>query len=1050
MIVGRLGDAGTAHSYPPPMQSSSLNPARTWTADKVRQTFIDFYAKKHAHTFVPSSPCVPHDDPTLLFTNAGMNQFKPIFLGQAAPGSPMAKLKRAVNSQKCIRAGGKHNDLEDVGKDTYHHTFFEMLGTWSFGDYFKEESIAWGWELLTKVFGIPEDRLYVTYFAGSPNANLDPDWEAREIWKKFLPSERVIPGNMKDNFWEMGDTGPCGPCSEIHFDRIGGRNAADLVNKGDPDVLEIWNHVFIQFNRESPTKLTPLPAKHVDTGMGFERLTSVLQNVRSNYDTDVFAPLFMAIERITRAKKPYTGRLGAADKDNTDTAYRVIADHIRTLSFAITDGAVPSNEGRGYVLRRILRRAVRFGSQILGAEPGFMSKLVPTVVEHMGEFFPELRAQTAKITEIILDEELSFGRTLARGILHFDEACVRAFTKARLIPHLQMANAKVSSSKDQGGWTIAIHDAAGHKLHAQANVTEIDAAWADSHYGPNRAMATEDVFKLYDTYGFPVDLTVLMAEERGLRVDMDGFNKLMEEAKDKARAGSKFGGGSTEMTLKPDAIARLKHMNIEPTDDLDKFRARDIRASVVAIWNGSEFVESHTISGGIDHVGVILDKTNFCAEMGGQVADEGRLAVLREARSSGRGDGDDASLGAGEFRVEDVKSFAGYVLHIGRVTRKEIRVGDDVQVSLDSKRRSAIASNHTATHLLNLALRSALGPGVDQKGSQVAPDKLRFDFSHGAPVKPEELASIQKQVDAAVAANLAVHTAVLPLDKAKSAKGVRAVFGEAYPDPVRVVSIGRTAEQLIKADEQTGLSTSAEFCGGTHVSSTGEIQHFVLASEEGVAKGVRRITALTGVPAQAASAAGHAVAARLSAAASLDGAALAKEAKDIAQQLESLTLPLVQKHHLRQQTEALAEKVKAAGKQASAAKSTEIAKVASAMADSTEWDNGSFIVSTIDAGSDRDALTAAMNAFRTKRPRHAVLLISPDAEGGKLNILAQSTDATIKRGLSAGDWVKVTAAACGGKGGGKPDAAQGGGTDVSKLKEALMAAKSHAFGKLPN
>ena len=477
------------------------------TTDQIRRTFIDFFAKQHGHTFVPSSPVVPHDDPTLLFTNAGMNQFKPLFLGQGDPSTDFGRLRRAVNSQKCIRAGGKHNDLEDVGKDTYHHTFFEMLGNWSFGDYFKKDAILWSMELLTKVFKIPADRLYATYFGGHKESGLEPDFETKELWLKVLPESHVLPGNMKDNFWEMGDTGPCGPCTEIHYDRIGGRHAAALVNTGDPDVLEIWNNVFIQFNRESGGTLRSLPSKHVDTGMGLERLVSVLQHKRSNYDTDVFMPIFGAIERLTGARA-YMGKLGQDDHGNVDTAYRVIADHIRTLTFALTDGALPSNVGRGYVLRRILRRAVRYGRQMLGAKTGFFAELVPVVAERFGEAFPELTKNPAKVKSIILDEEESFGRTLDRGIKLFAE--------------------------------VADH-------------------------AKNRSISGEDAFKLYDTYGFPVDLTALMAEERGLTVDMAGYERERAKAEELSRSGGKSDDASTKLALSGDEVAKLRHLHVQPT-----------------------------------------------------------------------------------------------------------------------------------------------------------------------------------------------------------------------------------------------------------------------------------------------------------------------------------------------------------------------------------------------------------------------------------------------------------------------------------------------------
>ncbi len=1048
------------------------------TAAEIRRTFIDFYlskpapggggAKANGHVFVPSSPVVPHDDPTLLFANAGMNQFKPCFLGNVPPGSSLDGLKRAVNSQKCIRAGGKHNDLDDVGKDTYHHTFFEMLGTWSFGDYFKAESIGWAWELLTKVFGMDPNRIYATYFGGDAKAELAPDLEARRIWLEYLPDARILPGSMKDNFWEMGDTGPCGPCSEIHFDRIGGRDAAKLVNKGDPNVIEFWNHVFIQFNR-TETGLKPLPHKHIDTGMGFERLVSILQDKSSNYDTDVFLPLFAAIERVTGTRQPYRGKVGAADKDQVDMAYRVIADHIRTLTFAITDGAVPSNEGRGYVLRRIIRRAVRFGRQMLGAKTGFFSQLTPVVVEQMGEFFPELRKDPAKVAAVIRDEEESFARTLDRGITLFDEACVQSFARTRLTPHLQMDGATVAARKvpagagagGGGGWTLEINSPKNPSLGGSFAPSAMSAQWADHYFGPNRTLPADDAFKLYDTFGFPIDLTVLMAEERGLRVDMPGFEKLMEEARDKARAGSggKFAADHGGLALTTDAIAKLRHMAIVPTDDADKFHGRGIRARVLAIWEGEQngFAEAIGSAAGIRPVGIILDRTNFYAEMGGQVGDTGRMEVTRESQAgTGRGADADSGSGAGEFRVEETRAFGGYVVHMGRVAKREIRVGDDVILSLDESRRAAIASHHTATHLLNLALARTLGGDVHQKGSLVADDRLRFDFSHGKPVAPEELARIDSEVRANIKADLEVFSSPVALAAGKAIPGLRAVFGEAYPDPVRVVSIGTPVPDALAGKvnsgggEAGGLERSIEFCGGTHVASTGAIGAFALISEEAVAKGVRRLTAISGVPAQAAQAAANGLAERLLAADKLGGDALVSEVYAVTAQLDSLTIPLVAKQRLRVALASLQDRVKEASKKASAGRAEAVAKLAASMAESSEWDAHPFVVAAIDAGSDKDALTAALNTFRQKRPRSAVLLVSPDVDAGKLTIIAAVPEALIKRGLAAGDWVRVAAAACGGRGGGKPDLAQGGGTDLTKLKDVLSEAQKHAFAKAPN
>ncbi|KAA0216713.1 MAG: alanine--tRNA ligase [Leptolyngbya sp. PLA3] len=947
------------------------------TAD-IRRAFIEYFLRQ-AHQFVPSSPTVPHDDPTLLFANAGMNQFKPLFLGHVDPTSPLAGLKRSVNSQKCIRAGGKHNDLEDVGKDTYHHTFFEMLGNWSFGDYFKAEAIQWAWELLTQVYKLPPDRIYATYFEGNAEQGLPADEEARQLWMRYLPSDRVLPGNMKDNFWEMGDTGPCGPCSEIHFDRIGGRNARAYVNKGDPNVIEIWNLVFIQFDRQGDGSLRPLPAKHVDTGMGLERLVSVIQNKSSNYDTDVFMPLFAAIERITGHAGGYHGKLGKDDPDGHDMAYRVVADHIRTLTFAITDGAIPSNEGRGYVLRRILRRAVRYGRQKLGAKTGFLAGLVPTVVDTMSEAFPELRRNPKHVADVIFEEEESFGRTLDRGIGLFEEL------------------------------------AAG----ARAKITG------------------EEAFKLYDTFGFPLDLTQLMAEERGLSVDVEGFEACMGEQKARSRAGAKA-GGEGDLVLDAEAIARLGHLNVKPTDDSHKFHGRDMRASIRAIWNGQNFDE-HTGTRATQRVGIILDKTSFYAEMGGQVADHGRLVASRDGKFVGAGAG-------GEFRVDEVRTFGGYVLHIGHAGRGDLRVGDEVRLHVEQQRRQQICANHTATHMVNFALREVLGEHVDQKGSLVAPDRLRFDFSHGHPVEAEQIARVQQIVREQIAHDLPVYADLGGLATARSITGVRAVFGETYPDPVRVVSIGAPVDQLLsRPNDGQWRQYSVELCGGTHLKTTGEAHAFALVSEEGIAKGVRRITALTGALAKAAEQAADGLQARLTDAGKLSGQALHDEVADISQQVDALTLPWPRKHELREALAGLSERVRQENKAADAARAKEAAEMARRIAESAATSMDEVVVATLELGSDRGALQAALTTICDRVPRSAVMLLSPDEEAGKVSVMASVPKGLIGRGLKAGDWVREVTALMGGKGGGKPEQAQGAGSDLSKLKQAGGEARKIAY-----
>ncbi len=952
------------------------------SADQIRQTFIDYFAKKQAHTFVPSSPSVPLDDPTLLFTNAGMNQFKPIFLGQADPKTEMGRWKRAVNSQKCIRAGGKHNDLDDVGKDTYHHTFFEMLGNWSFGDYFKKEAVEWSFELLTKVFGLSPDRLYATYFEGNPKLGVPADEETRQLWMKFLPEDHIIPGNMKDNFWEMGDTGPCGPCTEIHYDRIGGRNAAKIVNQSDPDVIEIWNNVFIQFNRESDGSLKPLPAKHVDTGMGLERLVSVLQNKRSNYDTDVFAPIFAAIERLTGAR-PYMGKLGDADKDNIDTAYRVIADHIRTLTFAITDGAMPSNVGRGYVLRRILRRAVRYGRQMLNARSGFFSQLVPVVVERFGEVFPELKADPARVTSIILEEEESFGRTLDRGIKLFDG----------VVQEIQAKGGKV--------------------------------------------IPGSEAFKLYDTYGFPVDLTELMAAERGLTVDKAGFEAEQTKAQELSRAGGKT--EEKHLGLSGDDVARLKHLNISPTDDSSKFGTQDVRARVEAIFNGTNFDDHARTSVANRRIGIVVDRTGFYAEMGGQEADSGVIKLLGESRGNRMSEG-------GEFVVESVKNFGGYVLHIGHVARGELHVGDSVSMEVDKLRRLRTASNHTSTHLANFGLRKVLGNHVDQKGSLVAPERMRFDFVNNQPVAAEQLAEVEKIVRTQIKQDLTVYAEPSPLHVARGISGLRAVFGETYPDPVRVVSIGEPVQELLDNPANPAWGElSVEFCGGTHVTTTAIIGDFAIISEEAVAKGIRRIVAITGDAAEGAAITADAFAARVKDASMYSDAELARALPAIITDLEAATMSVSRRATLRAAVAGLQERLKAAEKNLAAAARDEAVKQARVIADGASNMNDQVVVASIELGDDRQALQAAVKVIRDRCAHASVMLLGVDEAGGKVSVAAAVPDAHVKKGLKAGDWVRDAAAILGGKGGGKPDSAQGGGTDVSKVKDAISQARTNAL-----
>jgi alanyl-tRNA synthetase len=893
------------------------------SSSEIRQQFIDFFVKKCGHTFVPSSPVVPHDDPTLLFANAGMNQFKPYFLGTEKP-----KHLRVVNTQKCIRAGGKHNDLDDVGKDTYHHTFFEMLGNWSFGDYFKKDAITWAWELLTEVWKLDKSRLHVTVFEGDPANGIPRDDEAADIWKSVgVLDGHIHLGNKKDNFWEMGSTGPCGPCTEIHYDKTPDKSGAKLVNGGSDQVIEIWNNVFIQFNRNEDQSLTPLPAKHVDTGMGFERICAVLNGVPSNYDTDVFAPIFDAIQQVTGARA-YGGKLD----DLTDTAYRVIGDHIRTLTFAITDGASPGNKGRNAVLRSILRRASRYGWQVLGLKEPFLHKLVDTVVSQMGGMFPELTKNPERVRSVIYEEERGFLKTLDKGLKLFEKAAERA-----------AVNRMVVSGKD--------------------------------------------AFELHTTYGLDIGITRQIAQEQGLSVDEADYKRLWDEFIKKSDAGGKG------------LVISAVQGELPKTDDSPKYDSAVINAKVVGWVKDNAVVKSGTLVPG-DTVGLLLDRTNFYAEQGGQVGDTGVI--------------DKPETGGVEFRVDNTVRLGDAVLHLGVVLSGELAVGDSVQVMQSTFRRIDIMRNHTATHLLNLALRMSLGSHVEQKGSLVDEDKTRFDFSHDKPISPEELRHIEARVNQLVGRDLAVTAVTMPLEQAKAVAGVRAVFGEKYPDPVRVVLIGPHSPEEATQDD------SVEFCGGTHVSRTGTIGYFKIASQEGVAKGVRRITAVTGRVA-------------------------AESLAKITASVDDLSARFQCKpEDLPARVDALQDEIKKLKAQLAKGMAADLTGVVDKMlADAAEVNGTKVVVGRLPGGTT-DQVRTQVDRVRQKTPSAFICFIWED--DGKVPVLAALTPDLVKKGLKAGDIVKQVAAVVGGSGGGKPDLAQAGGKDASKIDDAVAKAKELAAG----
>jgi alanyl-tRNA synthetase len=1000
------------------------------TSAQIRRQFIEFFVEKHGHTFVPSSPVVPHDDPTLLFTNAGMNQFKPYFLG-----TEKAPWKRAANTQKCIRAGGKHNDLDDVGRSRRHHTFFEMLGNWSFGDYFKRGAIEMSWELLTQVFKLDPSRLHVTVYPGEPDKGIPRDDEARQLWKEIakLPDDHIHLGTVKDNFWAMGDTGPCGPCTEMHYDRTPDKSGARDVNGENPDVMEIWNDVFIQYNRNPDGSLDPLPAQHVDTGMGFERICQILQGKSDNFGIDLWQPYFEAIGELCGRK--YTGLFpptnapdpvaeAANSQLRTDIAMRVIADHIRCLTFALTDSAVPSNEGRGYVLRRILRRAARFGRQTLELREPFMHKLVQVVVDGMGEAFPELRKNPKHVAELIRDEEVSFGRTLDRGIALFDEAAERS----------RRIDEKTAPSPSPG----TPGEGRGEGSAPSPHPNPPPAYRGREPVAHQSQISAADAFRLHDTYGFPIDLTVVMAQERGMSVDIAGYEKLMEQAKERSREGGKAGDVRL-FTLPPDVLANLKESAVQATDDSFKFNAQPIGATVRAIWDGNQLIEStHGAEAAGQGVAVILDQTCFYAEMGGQVGDTGELRSREGA----------------VMDVTTTRAAGGYVLHIGNMIESHLRVGDHVTATLAGV-RPRTEKNHTATHLANWALREVLGEGVQQKGSLVDPDKLRFDFSHGKAMSDEEIARVESLVIERVQQNLIVYAENAPQELALKINGLRAVFGEKYPPMVRVVSVGVPVPELLKdPGNPKWRGYSVEFCGGTHLRSSAEVEAFVVTSEESVSKGIRRLVALSGVTASAAMQLARDLEIAIENARSVPESELGQVIGTLQKNLGAERVPLRAKRRGQAAVAELQAKQKAWEKsqKQSTAGGFDIAAILNPLlADATplgpdaQAAQGKLIIAEIPGASD-DQLRAAMDSLKKKLPSHAILLAS--SADGKVSFVAAVSDDLIAKGLKAGDWVREAAKAAGGGGGGRPQMAQAGGKDPFKLPQALQVAREFANAKV--
>ena len=862
-------------------------------SNQIRTTFLEFFKGKE-HLIVPSAPMIVKNDPTLMFTNAGMNQFKDLFLGN----SPV-RHKRVADSQKCLRVSGKHNDLEEVGHDTYHHTMFEMLGNWSFGDYFKKEAISWAWELLVEVYGLPKDRIYATIFEGSPEEGIDRDNEAYTYWKQFLPEDHILLGNKHDNFWEMGDTGPCGPCSEIHFDlrddaeraKLDGR---ELVNAGHHLVIEIWNLVFMQFNRKANGQLEPLPAQHVDTGMGFERLCMVLQGKQSNYDTDVFQP---TIQRLAAMAGKTYGKDAKAD-----IAMRVIADHLRAIAFSIADGQLPSNVKAGYVIRRILRRAVRYGYTYLGFNEPFICKLVEGLVQQMGGQFPELRAQQDLITKVIAEEESAFLRTLATGI--------------------NLMDGVIAKAKEAGKDTISGSDA----------------------------------FLLYDTYGFPIDLIELIAHENGMKVDGDAFSKELQKQKERSRNAAAV---DTDDWVELFPISESKFVGYDSLEaDVRISRYRRVKTKNKTYYQ------------------LVFDQTPFYGNSGGQVGDQGIL----------ESDG-------GTVRVTDTQKENNLTVHIVENLPEDITA--TFHAVVDKQLRDASANNHSATHLMHKALRTVLGTHVEQKGSLVTPEYLRFDFSHFQKVTDEQIREVERLVNHDIRANFPLEERRdCPIDEARTL-GAMMLFGEKYGDRVRVVKYG----------------DSVELCGGTHVSATGNIGLFKIVGESAISAGVRRIEAVTGVAAE-----------------------------QFVYGLEDL-LRAVQKHlnnpSIEQAVRRLIEENAEMSHQIEQVTQERIAALTQAFAKAVVEEDGMHLIARqISANSD----VIKGIAFGLRPMFADLVFVGGTTVGEKVSLTVMLGEEIVAQGINASQVIREAAKEINGGGGGQPFFATAGGKNADGLDNAILKA----------